>query len=71
MPGQVCVIPQGLVFLCAYVEQTFVVFGLAHDLGTISGASAPVVFSIGHVRDPVIRFRRPGMLIFMKTSGFP
>jgi hypothetical protein len=32
------------------------VFGLAHDLGTITTATTPVVFSVGHIRDPAIQY---------------
>ncbi|KAH0587707.1 hypothetical protein H2248_006471 [Termitomyces sp. 'cryptogamus'] len=42
------------------IEDGWPVFGLAHDLGHISGPTAPIVFSVGHVRDPVIRYTSPG-----------
>lgn len=38
------------------VSDDWPVFALAHDLGTISATSEPVVFSIGHVRDPAIEY---------------
>ncbi|CAL1700859.1 unnamed protein product [Somion occarium] len=38
------------------VQDRFPVFGLAHDLGTIASPSSPVVFSVGHVRDPAIQY---------------
>ncbi|KAG6869299.1 hypothetical protein C0993_000052 [Termitomyces sp. T159_Od127] len=41
------------------IEDGWPVFGLAHDLGKISGPTVPLVFSIGHVRDPVIRYTWP------------
>ena len=31
-------------------------FAFAEDLGNVSGTSKPVVFSIGHVRDPAIEY---------------
>ncbi|KAF7352670.1 DUF1793-domain-containing protein [Mycena venus] len=38
------------------VSNNWPVFGLAHDLGTITAATAPVVFSVGHIRDPAIEY---------------
>jgi hypothetical protein len=38
------------------VSNNWPVFGLSHDLGTIKSATAPVVFSVGHIRDPAIRY---------------
>ncbi|OCH92918.1 DUF1793-domain-containing protein [Obba rivulosa] len=38
------------------VSDQWPVFALAHDLGTISAASDPVILSIGHVRDPAIEY---------------
>ncbi|EMD40792.1 hypothetical protein CERSUDRAFT_103175 [Gelatoporia subvermispora B] len=38
------------------VSDDWPVFALAHDLGTISAASDPVIFSIGHVRDPAVEY---------------
>jgi hypothetical protein len=39
------------------VDNNWPVFGLAHDLGTaVTTATAPVVFSVGHVRDPEIQY---------------
>lgn len=38
------------------VENDWPVFAFAHDLGTVSGTSAPVVFAVGHVRDPAIEY---------------
>jgi hypothetical protein len=32
------------------------VFGFAHDLGTITSATTPVVFSVGLVRDPAVQY---------------
>lgn len=31
-------------------------FAFAHDLGTISAASDPVLFTVGHIRDPAIEY---------------
>ncbi|KAJ7368431.1 DUF1793-domain-containing protein [Mycena albidolilacea] len=38
------------------ISNNWPVFGLAHDLGTITTATAPVVFSVGHIRDPAIQY---------------
>ncbi|KAG6833882.1 hypothetical protein H0H87_007893 [Tephrocybe sp. NHM501043] len=38
------------------IQDNWPVFGLAHDLGSVIGASSPVLFSIGHVRDPALRY---------------
>lgn len=38
------------------ISNNWPVFGLVHDLGTITASKAPAVFSIGHVRDPAIRY---------------
>ncbi|EIW84808.1 DUF1793-domain-containing protein [Coniophora puteana RWD-64-598 SS2] len=32
------------------------VFAFAHDLGIISGASDPVIYAIGHIRDPAVQY---------------
>ncbi|KAJ7498777.1 hypothetical protein FB451DRAFT_1015143 [Mycena latifolia] len=38
------------------ISNNWPVFGLAHDLGTITAATTPVVFSVGHIRDPAISY---------------
>ncbi|KAI0638108.1 DUF1793-domain-containing protein [Trametes polyzona] len=38
------------------VSDRWPVFAFAHDLGSVTGATAPVVFSVGHVRDPAIQY---------------
>ncbi|KAI0650359.1 DUF1793-domain-containing protein [Trametes meyenii] len=39
------------------VSDRWPVFAFAHDLGAVGrGATAPVVFSVGHVRDPAIQY---------------
>jgi hypothetical protein len=43
------------------VQDNWPVFGLAQDLGTVKDASTPVVFAVGHVRDPVINYMTQGM----------
>ncbi|EIW62037.1 DUF1793-domain-containing protein [Trametes versicolor FP-101664 SS1] len=38
------------------VSDDWPAFALAHDLGAVNAASAPVVFSIGHHRDPAVQY---------------
>ncbi|TFK92183.1 DUF1793-domain-containing protein [Polyporus arcularius HHB13444] len=38
------------------VSDRWPVFALAHDLGTVTSATAPTVFVIGHVRDPAVQY---------------
>ncbi|KAJ7276535.1 DUF1793-domain-containing protein [Mycena haematopus] len=38
------------------IEDDWPVFGFAHDLGTVTRASVPVVFSVGHIRDPALEY---------------
>ncbi|KAL5535348.1 hypothetical protein ACEPAF_3442 [Sanghuangporus sanghuang] len=38
------------------VQDNWPIFGFAQDLGTVQEASPPVVFSVGHIRDPVIEY---------------
>lgn len=38
------------------ISNNWPVFGLAHDLGTITSATTPVVFSVGHIRDPALTY---------------
>ncbi|KAH8830455.1 DUF1793-domain-containing protein [Flagelloscypha sp. PMI_526] len=38
------------------ISSSWPVFAFSHDLGSVSSASAPVVISVGHVRDPAINY---------------
>ncbi|KAF5388226.1 hypothetical protein D9615_000517 [Tricholomella constricta] len=38
------------------IQDNWPVFAFAHDLGSVIGATTPVVVSVGHVRDPAIRY---------------
>ncbi|OBZ70311.1 hypothetical protein A0H81_09943 [Grifola frondosa] len=38
------------------VSDQWPVFALAHNLGNISASTTPVVYSVGHVRDPAIEY---------------
>ncbi|EJU00939.1 DUF1793-domain-containing protein [Dacryopinax primogenitus] len=38
------------------VDQNWPVFGHAFDLGSVRAATAPIVFSIGHARDPALQY---------------
>ncbi|KAG6874172.1 hypothetical protein C0993_000780, partial [Termitomyces sp. T159_Od127] len=42
------------------IEDNWPVFGFAHNLGSVTRATSPVVFSVGHVRDPAIEYVVPG-----------
>ncbi|KAF8076521.1 DUF1793-domain-containing protein [Lyophyllum atratum] len=38
------------------IQDNWPVFALSHDLGSVTGATAPAVVSVGHIRDPAIRY---------------
>ncbi|KAK7060514.1 hypothetical protein VNI00_001279 [Paramarasmius palmivorus] len=38
------------------ISDRWPVFGFAHDLGSVTSSSKPVVIALGHVRDPVIEY---------------
>jgi hypothetical protein len=38
------------------IDDAWPVFALAHDLGSVNAAASPVVYSIGHVRDPAVNY---------------
>ncbi|KAL0949421.1 hypothetical protein HGRIS_009482 [Hohenbuehelia grisea] len=38
------------------ISDNWPVFAFAHDLGSITGASTPVVISVGHARDPAVQY---------------
>ncbi|PPR07202.1 hypothetical protein CVT26_012635 [Gymnopilus dilepis] len=38
------------------VSNNWPVFALSRDLGSITSTASPVVFSVGHIRDPVIQY---------------
>lgn len=38
------------------IQDNWPVFGFAHDLGSVTGATSPVLFSVGHIRDPAIKY---------------
>ncbi|KAI0750697.1 DUF1793-domain-containing protein [Daedaleopsis nitida] len=38
------------------VSDRWPVFAFAHDLGSVTGATAPSVFVVGHVRDPAVQY---------------
>ncbi|KAG5651964.1 hypothetical protein H0H81_006779 [Sphagnurus paluster] len=38
------------------ISNNWPVFAFAHDLGSVTGATVPVVVSVGHVRDPAIKY---------------
>lgn len=38
------------------VQDAWPVFAFAHDLGSVTGTSSPVVIAVGHVRDPAVEY---------------
>ncbi|KAJ7145357.1 hypothetical protein C8R43DRAFT_1130032 [Mycena crocata] len=57
------------------VGDNWPVFGLAHDLGNVNAASAPVLYSVGHIRDPAINYVTTGNVLQARSvyyhSQFP
>ncbi|KAJ7765010.1 hypothetical protein DFH07DRAFT_371236 [Mycena maculata] len=53
------------------INDNWPVFGLAHNLGTVtSAASSPVVYSVGRIRDPAIEYIIAGGAIQNRTLYF-
>ncbi|KAF9523492.1 DUF1793-domain-containing protein [Crepidotus variabilis] len=52
------------------INNNWPVFALAHDLGSISSKTTPVIFSVGHVRDPAIRYIVAGGGVQLRSSYF-
>ena len=52
------------------VSDRWPVFAYSHDLGTVSKATAPVVVSVGHVRDPAIEYIVAGGAIQQRSLYF-
>ncbi|KAI0375561.1 DUF1793-domain-containing protein [Pilatotrama ljubarskyi] len=52
------------------VSNNWPVFALAEDLGNVNSASAPVVFSVGHVRDPAIQYIVAGEQLQERSLAF-
>ncbi|KAF8581797.1 DUF1793-domain-containing protein [Ramaria rubella] len=53
------------------ISDDWPVFGLARDLGNVtSAATSPVVFSVGHVRDPAIEYIIAGGALQNRSSYF-
>lgn len=38
------------------IQDNWPVFALAHDLGSVTGPSTPVLYSVGHIRDPAVQY---------------
>ena len=38
------------------ISDNWPIFAFAHDLGNVTNATAPVVFAVGHIRDPAIEY---------------
>ncbi|EIW80656.1 DUF1793-domain-containing protein [Coniophora puteana RWD-64-598 SS2] len=52
------------------INDNWPVFAFAHDLGTVSSASDPVIYAIGHVRDPAIQYVTAGNNLQDRSSYF-
>ncbi|KAJ7068407.1 DUF1793-domain-containing protein [Mycena amicta] len=52
------------------ISNNWPVFGLAHDLGSVTTATVPVLFSVGHVRDPAIQYIVAGGALQSRSSYF-
>ncbi|TCD60187.1 hypothetical protein EIP91_010601 [Steccherinum ochraceum] len=52
------------------VSDRWPVFAYAHDLGTVSKATLPVVLSVGHVRDPAIEYIIAGGALQQRSVFF-
>ncbi|KAH8105922.1 DUF1793-domain-containing protein [Cristinia sonorae] len=52
------------------VSDRWPVFAFAHDLGTVSQATPPVVLSVGHIRDPAIQYIVAGGAIQQRSLFF-
>lgn len=52
------------------VQDRWPVFAFAHDLGSVNAASALVVISVGHVRDPAVQYIVAGGQIQSRSLYF-
>ena len=52
------------------VQDNWPVLAIAHDLGSISAAQDPVVFVVGHARDPAIQYIVAGGELQQRSSYF-
>ncbi|KAJ7761626.1 hypothetical protein DFH07DRAFT_815613 [Mycena maculata] len=52
------------------VSDSWPVFGLAKNLGSVSSTPASVLFSVGHIRDPVVEYILPGNVKQARSSYF-
>lgn len=52
------------------IDDNWPVFAFAHDLGTVSSATAPVVYSVGHIRDPAIQYIIAGGALQDRSTYF-
>ncbi|KAI0737538.1 DUF1793-domain-containing protein [Daedaleopsis nitida] len=52
------------------ISDRWPVFAFAHDLGTVTSSTEPVVFSVGHTRDPVIQYIITNNAIQNRSSYF-
>ncbi len=52
------------------VSDRWPVFAFAHDLGTVTSTTDPIVFTVGHVRDPVVQYAIVGGATENRSSYF-
>ena len=52
------------------VSDRWPVFGLAHNLGNVNAATSPVIYTVGHVRDPAIQYIVAGGALQDRSSYF-
>ena len=52
------------------VSQNWPVMALAYTLGAISETEEPLVFALGHARDPVVEYQRPNNVIEERSLFF-
>ena len=52
------------------VQERWPIFAFAHDLGSVTDASAPAVFVIGVARDPALQYLTPNGQIQDRSTYF-
>ena len=52
------------------ISDQWPVFAFAHDLGSVTAPSDPVVYAVGHVRDPVVQYVTVNGIMQDRSSYF-
>lgn len=52
------------------IDDAWPVFAISHDLGNVRAATTPVVTSVGHIRDPALRYIVAGGGTQLRSSYF-